>query len=234
MSGNGAAEPNGAPAAAIVAEPPPDRPTPEFEILGASHLERAAAPTLSFRVRISDASEMPVYTIALTAMITIEPAKRRYQDAEREKLVELFGEPERWRNTTQNFRWTQVETLVPRFTSQTEFDLLLPCTYDHEVAAAKYLGGLVDGKAPLRLHFNGTVFYDAGEGRLQVLQVPWDCSVRYEMPVEVWQDMIAAHYPLRRWIPLGPEQVERLARLRVERGLPTFDAVIDELTAEES
>jgi hypothetical protein len=209
-----------------------DRPTPEFEILAASPVPRAAAPTLRFRIRISDASEQPVYTIALTALITIEPAKRRYGDAERERLVDLFGEPERWHSTTENFRWTQADMLVPRFTGETEFDLDVPCTYDHEIAAAKYFSGLEDGKAPLRFHFNGTVFYEAGDGKLQMLQVPWDCSVRFEMPVEVWRELIAAHYPFRRWIALGPEQVERLARIRVERGLPSFDAVIDDLTGD--
>ena len=214
----------------VATEPPPDRPTPDFEILAAEPVERAAAPTLRFRIRITDTSERPVYTVALTALITIEPAKRRYAEAERERLIELFGEPERWRSTAESFRWTQADMLVPRFSGDTEFDLNVPCTYDHEIAAAKYLSGLAEGKAPLRFHFNGTVFYEAGDGRLQLLQIPWDCSVRFEMPVEAWRSMIAEHYPLRRWIALGPEQVERLARIRVERGLPSFDAVIDELT----
>ena len=68
-------------------EPPPDRPTPQFEILSVQPVERAASPTLRFRIGVSDLSGRPVYTIALTALITIEPSKRRYEEGERASLV---------------------------------------------------------------------------------------------------------------------------------------------------
>jgi uncharacterized protein DUF6084 len=220
-------------AADVEAPHPPDRPTPEFEVLGVDHVERAAAPTLRFRIAVRDRSELPVYTIALSALITIEPAKRAYAPSERARMAELFGEPERWSSTTASFRWAQADVLVPRFSGETTFELPVPCTYDHEVAASKYLDGLGDGAAPLRLHLNGTVFYEAGDGRLQMLTIPWDCSVRYAMPVEAWRRMIEAHYPFRRWIPLDPATVERLADLRAARGLPTFDACIDALLERE-
>ena len=206
------------------AEPEPlDRPDPEFEVLGVDHVSRAAAPTLRFRLAVRDPSDLPVYTIALSVLITIEPAKRAYAPEERARLVELFGEPERWVSTTDN---------VPRFASETEFEVQVPCTYDHEVAAAKYLGGLGDGEAPLRLHLNGTVLYEAGDGRLQMIAIPWDCSVRHAMPVAAWRRMIEHHYPFRRWIPLERSTVERLAGRRAERGLPTFDALIDQMLDE--
>lgn len=210
-------------------EPLPDRPTPEFEVLDVQPVERAASPTLSFKVKISDRSGRPVYTVALTALITIEPSLRRYDEAERASLIELFGEPERWVSTTQNFRWAQMDGLVPAFTGSTEFELQLPCTYDLEVSSAKYFDGLQGGEVPLRLHFNGNLFYEAGGGRLQLLTIPWDCSVRYSMPVEVWRRMIDWHYPFRGWAPLDRETVQRLAALRTERGLPSFDAAVREL-----
>jgi len=210
-------------------EPPPDRPKPEFGVLDVQPVERAAAPTLNFRVKISDRSGRPVYTVALTALITIEPSLRRYDDTERANLVELFGEPERWVSTTQNFRWAQMDGLVPAFTGSTEFDLELPCTYDLEVSSAKYFDGLQGGEVPVRLHFNGNLFYQAGGGKLQLLTIPWDCSVRYSMPVEVWRRMIDWHYPFRGWAPLDRETVQRLATRRTELGLPTFDAAVREL-----
>jgi uncharacterized protein DUF6084 len=212
--------------------PAPDRPDPEFEILGVDHVERAAAPTLRFRVGVRDSSKRPIYTIALTLLIMIEPSKRRYAPAERERLVELFGEPERWASTTQSFRWAQAYVLVPRFSGETAVEVPVPCTYDHEVAASKYLGGLDGGEAPLRFDINGTIFYEAGDGRLQLLVVPWDRSVRYSMPVDAWRRMIAAHYPFRRWIALDADTVDRLARRRAARGLPSFDACVDELLSE--
>jgi uncharacterized protein DUF6084 len=211
---------------------PRDRPAPQFEVLGVDHVERAAAPTLRFRLAVRDPSELRVYTIALSVLIAIEPAKRAYTPAERVRLVELFGEPERWASTTEGFRWAQVDVLVPGFSVETEFEVRVPCTYDHEVAAGKYLGGLEDGEAPLRLHLNGTVFYEAGGGRLQMIAIPWDCSVRYSMPIAAWRRMIEDHYPFRRWIALDPDTVDRLARRRAARGLPSFDACLDELLAE--
>lgn len=209
-------------------------PDPDFELLSARPIEHAAAPTVGFRVKVTDGSGRPVFTIALTAVITIEPSKRPYDPESRERLVELFGEPERWASTTTNFRWAQTEALVPAFTGSTEFELVVPCTYDLELAAAKYFHGLDDGAAPLRFHFNGTVFYEADDGRMQIVQVPWDRSPRFRMPIDVWRQTIDAAYPYRTWVPVHTETLDRLSRLKAESGEPTFDATIAELLGRES
>ena len=208
-----------------------DAPDPDFEVVSARPIERAAAPTLGFTVRVTDRSGRRVFTIALSAVITIEPSKRAYDAATRDRLLELFGEPERWASTTANFRWAQADALVGAFAGETEFELVVPATYDLEVAASKYFDGLADGAAPLRFHFNGTVFYEADDGRMQIVQLPWDRSPRFEMPVEVWRRAIAAAYPFRRWIPAHAETIASLERLKRERGAPTFDALLDELVA---
>ncbi len=210
----------------------PDRPTPEFEVTGVDHVDRAVAPTLAFRISVTDPSNLPIFAMALSVMFTIEPGKRRYEAPERDRLIELFGEPERWSSTTGSFRWGQVDALTPAFTGAGDFVVKLPCTYDHDVAASKYFEGLDGGEAPLRLHFNGTVIYEAGDGRMQIVTIPWDCSSRFRMPVSAWKRMIEAHYPFRRWIALDPFVVERLAKRRAELGLPTFDAVVEGLLGE--
>ena len=208
-------------------------PDPDFEVLSARAIERSAAPTVGFRIGVSDGSGLPVFTIALSVVITVEPSKRSYDPGSRDRLVELFGEPERWTSTTTSFRWAQADALVPAFDGgRTEFELPVPCTYDLELAAAKYFHGLDDGTAPLRFHFNGTVFYEAGDGRMQIVQIPWDRSPRFGMPIEVWRRAIDAAYPLRGWVPVHGETLARLERRKAERGLPTFDAVLDELLAE--
>ena len=57
-------------------------------------------------------------------------------------------------------RWS-----VPPFTGQTDVDLLVPCTYDLEVAAAAVPRTRShDGEVPLEFLFSGTVFY-AGRRR---------------------------------------------------------------------
>lgn len=213
---------------AEAAEPPAftGGPDPEFEVIGVRALKRSAAPALAFTVRVADGSPRSIFTIALTSLITVEPAKRSYDEASRERLVELFGAPERWSATAQSFRWGQIDSLVPAFETETEFELRLDCSYDLELAATKYFAGVGDGEAPLRFHFNGTVFYPGEDGRMQMVQLPWDRSARFGMPVATWREMIAAHYPHRSWIPADRETVARLERLKVERGLPTFDAAL--------
>ena len=95
----------------------------------------------------------------------------------------------------------------------------MPCTYDLELAAAKYFHGLADGEAPLRFHFNGTVFYEADDGRMQIVQIPWDRSPRFAMPVEVWREMIDAALPLPRWVPVDTRDARaRCSGCKAERG----------------
>ena len=221
-------------AAPVEVEPAPfaGAPDPELEVLDARAVERAAAPTLAFQVRIADSSRRPIFAIALTAVIMIEPAKRTYEPDDRERLVELFGAPERWGSTTTSFRWTQASAMVPSFQGSIEVELEVPCSYDLELAAAKYFDGPAGGEAPLRFHFNGTVIYEAAAGEMQMVQLPWDRSTRFAMPIAVWRRMIDAHYPYRAWVPIHADTLGRLRRLKAERGLPTFDATIDALLAE--
>ena len=74
---------------------------------------------------------------------------------------ELFGTPERWGATTHSFPWAQVDVLVPGFTGATSFVLQVPCSYDLELAAAKYFYALPDGAAPLSF-FKATGFFVPG------------------------------------------------------------------------
>jgi hypothetical protein len=222
---------NGAIGAAAEVDPAPfsEAPDPRFEVLAAEPAPRAAAPELRFRLRAEDGSGRRVFMIALTVLITLEPSKRGYDDASRDRLTELFGEPERWATTTSSIRWAQLDALVGEFAGSTEFDLRVAASYDLELAASKYLYGLAEGEAPLRFHFNGTVFYEAGGGRLQLVQIPWDCNVRYRLAVDAWRRAIEAHYPYRAWVPVNTETLARLQRRKLDLGLPSYDAALAEL-----
>ena len=114
---------------------------------------------------MTDPTGREVYTIALSTQIQIDPARRAYDDATRERLVELFGAPERWGATTHSVPLgARRRRSCPSFTGATSFALDVPCTYDLEVAATKYFYSLPDGEVPLTFHFNGTVLY-RGERR---------------------------------------------------------------------
>ncbi len=202
---------------------------PDFDVLGAEPVAHAAAPTLRFTLRVADASGRAVQGILLSAQINIDPARRTYDAATRERLVELFGAPERWAATTRSFLWTQTGVLVPPFTGQTDFPLTVACTYDLEVAAAKYFYSLPDGQIPLTVHFSGTVLYEDADGRLQLTMVPWSCSAKYMLPVATWRALMAAYYPGGGWVRLETETLDRLAAIKAREGLAGFDATVRSL-----
>jgi len=170
----------------------PDIPEPAFFITGAGHEAFAAAPTMVFSAGVSDPTGHEIQTIALSAQVMIDPARRGYDSATRVRLTELFGPPASWTPSTQGLVWARVATVVPAFTGSAQFAMEIPCTYDLEVAAAKYLYALADGEVPLSFHFSGTVFYRGPDGRLQVTPVPWTSTARFAMPIAAWRAMIAA------------------------------------------
>ena len=201
-------------------------PDPTFEVLRAEPVAHAAAPTMSFTLRVADAR--PLHAIALSAQINIDPARRTYDAATRERLVELFGAPERWAATTRSFLWTQVGALVPGFSGSTEVALTVPCTYDLELSAAKYFYSLPDGEIPLTFHFSGTILFSE-EGNVQIAMVPWSCSARYKLAVDDWKRMMALYYPGGGWVRLETATLDRLQERKAESGLPSFDACVAEL-----
>jgi hypothetical protein len=198
---------------------------PAFEVLGAEPVAHAAAPTLRFTLRVGEPAGAAVHAIALAAQLQIDPARRSYDDATRERLVELFGAPERWAATTRSFLWAQLGTVVPSFRGSAEFPLDVPCTYDLEVAAAKYVYSLPDGEVPLTFHFSGTILH----GEMQVAMVPWSCSAQFRLPVETWRALMAAYYPGGGWVRLETGTLDALAARKAAGGLPSYDATIAEL-----
>ena len=202
---------------------------PEFRVHDVTWVRDAAAPTLSFALGVSETSGREVFTIALTAQINIDPARRTYDPGTRAALVELFGEPDRWGATTHSFLWAHATTLVPSFTGQTAFTLPVPCSYDLELAAAKYFYSLPEGEVPLSFHFTGSVLHRGDDGRMQVVLIPWTCSAQWRMPVATWREMMAHHYPKGAWIRVQAETLDALGERKAARGLPTYDATVSEL-----
>ena len=110
----------------------------------------------------------------LRCQVRIEPARRRYTPAEKERLLDLFGTPERWGQTLRPMLWTHVSAVVPPFEGEAVVDLPVPCSFDFSLAATKYFAALDGGEIPLCFLFSGTIFYEAADGGLQVAQIPWE------------------------------------------------------------
>jgi hypothetical protein len=205
---------------------PPDL---DFAVLGARPVKYAAAPMLTVDLQVNEADGREVYMVALTIQLMIEPARRRYDDATRSRLVELFGAPERWAVTTRSLVWAKLDVLVPAFTGTTTVAVPIACHYDLELAAAKYLYSLPDGEAPMALHFNGMIYYPGADGGLQMVLIPWSKSIDFRMPVSVWRETIEHYYPGTAWIAVGSRTFEALQNEKLERGLATLDACIADM-----
>ena len=169
----------------------------------------AVTPVLNARLGIAAVGDDPIHAIALRCQVRIEPMRRGYSDEEAAGLLDLFGPRERWATTLHNFQWLQTTAMVQGFTGATQVNLPLECTYDFEVAAAKYLHALRDGTVPLQFLFSGTVFSKGPRG-FAVQQVPWDREDRFEMPVSVWRDLMQLHYPNTGWLRLNQDTIDAL------------------------
>jgi len=201
-----------------------------FAVLDVAPEPYTVTPVLTARVRVASDTEEPVHAIALRCQVRIEPLRRSYSDEEAAGLVDLFGTRERWASTQRTFLWQHCTAMVPGFVDNTTLALPLDCSYDFEVAAAKYLHALRDGTLPLQFLFSGTIFMKSERG-FSVQQVSWDCEDRYDMPVAVWRQLIAQHYPNTGWVRLRHETVTALAGYKSAHGMLDLDDAVTALLA---
>lgn len=199
-----------------------------FRVLDVAPEPYAVTPLLTARVGV--AATDPVHAIALRCQVRIESLRRGYTDAEAAGLADLFGPRDRWATTQHTFLWQHCAAMVAGFTGSTEVGLPLAAGYDFEVTGAKYLHALGDGALPLQFLFSGTIFVKSDRG-FSVQQVSWDCEDRYAMPVSVWRDLIAQHYPKTGWVRLSHDTATALAAYKSSRGLLDIDHAVTELLA---
>ena len=199
-----------------------------FQVEEATVVPFATAPSLAFKLRITNhpASEN-IHTIALRCQILLDVTRRRYSPEEQKRMLDLFGEPERWSQTLRNLLWTHVNVVVPGFKESTIVELPVPCTFDFNVAATKYFAGLQEGDIPLLLQFSGTVFYAQPDGLLQVSPISWQHESKFRLPVKIWRAMMDAYYPNSAWLCLRRDVFDRLNQYKMQHGIPTWEALID-------
>jgi len=201
-----------------------------FDCVGAHPDKYAVAPSMSLTLRIAETSGVRVDAIPLRCQIRIEPTRRRYSDAEAERLNDLFGDTRRWAETLRPLQFTTVSIMVPGFAGSTELDLPVMLSYDLEIGSVRYFAGLESGEIPLLLLFSGTVFSTTG-GRLQVQQVPWSKEASYRLPVSVWREAIDVHFPNSAWIRMSLQTLDELQQFKTREALPTWDATLAALLA---
>lgn len=202
----------------------------QLTIEGADVVPYSATPLLSFKARISNNAQAEViHTIAMRAQIQIEVTRRKYDATEQARLLDLFGEPDRWGQTLRNMLWTHASVVVPRFTGSVLAEIPVPCTFDFNVAATKYFHGVTSGDLPLCFQFSGNVFYQGEEETLQVAPISWDKEAKYRLPVKVWRDLMDMYYPNSAWLALHRDTFEKLHQYKTREGIPTWEEAIDRM-----
>ncbi len=202
----------------------------DFQVTGVEAANRGLAPLLHFQLGISCKPEtQAIHGVMLHAQIQLQCPQRAYNEGEKEKLVELFGKPERWGQTLRNRLLGISSTTVRGFTGSAETVLPVPCTFDLNVAATKYFHALEDGEVPLLFLFSGSVFYEGNGGRLQVEQISWNKECAYRMPLQVWQNMMEEHFPNSAWLYLQRGLFDRLCAYKRDQGFVDWDETIARL-----
>jgi hypothetical protein len=199
-----------------------------FDVTEARAERFAAAPTVVLTVRISETTGATIHSIILRCQIRIEPQRRHYSKREEEALEDLFGTTERWAETLKPLHWTIVSLVVPSFQGSTEIEVPVTCTYDLEVAWARYLNSLEDGEIPILTLYSGTVFAKEETG-FSVGQVPWHKEAQYRLPVPVLREAIDRHFPNSGWVRLSRNTLHELQVFKARRALTTWDEVMQVL-----
>ena len=203
-----------------------------FAVVDASRLEYAAVPTLRFALRVESVSGEPIRSLLLDTQIQIAARRRRYDEAARERLFELFGPPADWGTTLRTLLWTRLTTVVPPFTGATVVDLPVPCSYDLEVVASRYFDALEDGEVPLEFLFSGSVFYAGEDGRLQTARLSWEQEAAYRLPVAVWKETLERYFRGTAWVRMPKASFDRLAAYKARHALATWGDALDALLEE--
>lgn len=203
-----------------------------FTVEGASVIPFAATPQISFHLRVVNTAEHEVIgAVMLRCQLQLEVTKRHYSTEEEAQLRDLFGTTDRWGQTLRAMLWTHASVVVPRFTGEIQVDLLVPCTFDFNVAATKYFHGLTEGDIPVEFLFSGSVFYEGPGGALQVFPVSWEKEAKFRLPVSTWRQLMDSYYPNLAWLALRRDVFERLYRYKVERGIPTWEQALESMLA---
>jgi len=140
-----------------------------------------------------------------------------------DRLFELFGPVSDWGTSLRTLLWTRSTLVVPAFTDESVVALDVPCSYDLEVTASRYLDALNDGVVPLEFLFSGSVFYSGEDGALQTTRLSWNSEAAFDLPVRVWKETMERYFRGTAWVRLSKESFDRLSAYKSRNALASWD-----------
>lgn len=217
-----------------------DSPTPRaslgapalrFRALGTEASHAYTTPTIELMTEITCDEAYEVRTVTLNVEVRIAAQRRRYDSAEQERLREIFGDASQWGHSLRSLQWMRGSLNVPRFSGSTTVKIPLPCSYDFEVASAKYLSALESGEIPVDVFFSGTVFYCGDDGGLLTAMIPWESEVSLRISIATWREAVDAAFPETCWIRFRRSTLTKLEAYRSRQGHGDWDATFEALLA---
>lgn len=203
-----------------------------FEIVSAEAVRDMITPAIAFGLRVKNQfPEQSIHAVLLRCQIQIDVARRRYTSSEQDQLRELFDDPSRWGDTLRSMTWVNTSLNIPAFAGSTIYPLTVPCTFDFNVATAKYFHGIADGEVPLTFLFSGSVFFNSPEGALQVAPISWNKEARFRLSVQEWKSLMDLHYPNTACLNLRRDVFDQLYRFKMSEGFASFEETIQRMLA---
>ena len=198
-----------------------------FRVEGAEPQRFAAEPLLDFRLHVAEAGTppTPIHAVNLRCQVRIEPARRSYSAAEQQRLVDLFGTPERWGQTVRPMLWTHVSS--------------------HAAAVHRQRPRGPAGAVQLRFQSGGDEVFRRPGGRrpAAVLSLqrhhllrgggraacrwprsPWEKEATFRLPAATWQELMDLYYPNSAWLCLRRDVFDRLSPLQKPAGVADLGA----------
>jgi hypothetical protein len=197
-----------------------------FSVSSAHAKPRAASPAIAFGLHV--ASNERIEALVLRVQIRIEPGSRTYGGAEKTLLRDLFGTPDRWHSTLHALSWADVPVVVPAFDDEAHAEIAVPCTYDFDISAARFLNAVEDGEIPLRFLFSGAIFREASSS-FSSERVSWSSECSYRMPAAVWKQAMRECYGDDALIRVKRETLEQLQAVRALSGAASWDDLFERL-----
>lgn len=149
----------------------------------------------------------------LRCQLQIEPVRRRYNPQEQQRLIELFGEPERWSQTLRPLLWENLTVSVPGFIGST---MHLRHQPGHHQVRLRPRRRRVSPQPALRRNR-----LSPGPRRPPGQQIPWSSEARYRLPLRVWKQMMDSFYPDGRWLYLRRDSFDSLYDYKTRHGIST-------------
>ena len=174
----------------------------------------------SFRLRITEPTGDAVHAVALRVPDPDRAAAPRATPSRGgTRLVELFGEPRAGATRCGRSCGPTSRTMVPGFTGSTEVDLPVTCTYDFEVAAAKYLHALTTARSRSCCCSAARCSPAATAGFAVEPGARGTRRRRYRLPVAVWRRADGPLLPEQRLAPAATAtRSTRCTRFKAARG----------------